>query len=127
MHVFALRDGRDLEQHARLAAVARARHVAVQIEDLLGVLVEARARPVRRRVVVLRPGERRALRARLPERQQRRERVRRCPPRVAGIDEDLLIARERGHLIQDLLDRRVVERGRNVDDGGHVGLSSPRR
>ena len=38
------------------------------------------------------------------ERQQRREPIRRCPPRMAGIDEHLFIAGERGHLIQHLLD-----------------------
>ena len=99
MHVLALGDGRDLEQHVGFSG-RRAREARPRASRTpLPRSERMRARPVRGRLLGLGRVERRALRARLRERKQRREPVRRRPPRMPRVDEDLLVGRQRRELL----------------------------
>ena len=69
VHVLALRDARDLEEHIRIGAAGTLRIVAVKLIQFLGVSKKSRACPVGRRFVQLGHGERRPLRAGLRERE----------------------------------------------------------
>ncbi len=130
MHIVALHDGCDLEQHARLVHVARARNRTVQFEEFGRVTEEAGARPVRRRIGILGHGKAdgfTTFRPRLRDAEQGGEAEWRRPTCVARVEKNLLVGRQRGELLDDLLEARFVERRRHGDDGRHVALSSPRR
>ena len=86
VHVFGAANRRDLEQHATTREPA-ARHRALELVQLAGVLEECRARPVRRRRLVLGYGERRPLESRLREREQRGETIGRRPARVPRVEQ----------------------------------------
>ena len=60
VHVIALGDGRDFQQHARFAALPL-REASLEIEERVGMMEEAGPRPVRSGVVMLRDGKGRSL------------------------------------------------------------------
>ena len=80
------------------------------VEQFLGVAEEARARPVRNRVGILRRQELGLLGARLRERQQRGEPVRRRERGMAGVDDDLRVGGMLRQLVEHALEREVVQR-----------------
>ena len=69
----------------------------------------------------------RLLGARLREREERGEPVGARPSRVPRVDDQLLARGDRRHLLEQLLERPVIQRGRDVDDGGHRVMRSPLR
>ena len=117
----------DLQQDVGLGGGSGTRHGAVNVEQLFGCPEKAGARPVRERVVSFRRSEDRTRFPRLRDGEQGREPVRRCPAGVAGVDQDLVVSRQRRELIEHLFERDVVERWRHGNDGRHRGLNSPRR
>src|SRR6185437_2807186 len=102
-------------------------HRSHYVVQLGCIAKESCARPIQRDVVGLRHRQTRTLESRLREREQRSEPVRRCPPCVTRIDENLVIALESRQRLQYLLERGVIQRWWNGDDVRHVSESSPRR
>jgi hypothetical protein len=125
VHVLALRHARDLEKYVALAGRPRTGDIPLHVEHFLGVAEEAGARPVRDLVRIFRRKERGLREARLREREQRREAERRREGAMPRVDDHLFFRRMRRQLIEHELERLVVQRRRNGDDGSHDGLSSP--
>ena len=129
VHVLTLPDGGDFDENVGVGS-ARAdalRIDAVEIVQLFGLTKEAGPGPVGRGLLEVGDRERHPLRTRLRERQERHQAIRRRPAHVSRVDQNLRVCREWCQLPQNVLERLVIERGRNIDDGGHLRLNSPRR
>src|SRR5919108_2911254 len=127
VHVLALGDRCDLEQHVRLCGAARAGYGAMHLEEILRVAKKVRARPIRRGFLPFRRVQRRPLGARLSQAQERGEPIRRGPAGVTRVNEHTLVRRQRSDLLQHRLECAIVQRWRNVYDSRHRELSSTRR